>query len=391
MTLIDEAAIAERLLDHIAAGTTDLSDTAWREPVDNYRSPRRFEAELGVLRSRPVPLCPSAALPEPGSVLARDAAGTPLLAVRGRDGEVRAFRNACRHRGAQLGCEGAASTERVLVCPYHGWTYGLDGALRHMPHEHGWPHLAADPPGLVPVAAAEAHGLVFVDQGGTGAAALDRSWDDLAGLVTPGHRLVASADAVEAVNWKVLAEGFLEGLHIRFLHRTTFFPDQYDNVNVVESFGPHSRIAFPYRTLERLADVPRAEWSVDRRLTYVYHLFPNVMVATFPARTLLFVLDPLAVDSTRVATFVLAAPASGGGRAGESRGRTPEADDLVARGGAEDFTVARSVQRGLSAGANTHLEFGLFEGAIAHFHRTLSALIDTPVGVAGRAPRQEAS
>lgn len=386
MALIDDQAVAQRLLDHIAAGTTDLGDGAWREPVANYRSVSRFAAELRLLRSRPVPLCPSAALPEPGSTLPVEAAGTPLLAVRDRDGAVRVFRNACRHRGAQLGCEGegGATTQRSLVCPYHGWTYGLDGTLRHVPHRHGFPDVEPAERGLVAVAATERHGLVFVDQSQAGPLTLDASWDGVAGVLGPDARLVASAVADEPVNWKVLAETFLEGLHIRFLHRTTFFPVQYDNVNVVEAFGPHSRVAFPYRALERLADVPAAERTVAGRLTYVYHLFPHVMVATFPTRTIVVVLDPVTVDHTRVTTRVLAGEAGDGGPPARDRG----ADDFVARGAAEDFTVARSIQRSLASGANTHHEFGLFEGAIAHFHRTLSAAVDTPVEVATTANRE---
>ncbi|MDT9110839.1 Rieske 2Fe-2S domain-containing protein, partial [Escherichia coli] len=90
-----------RILDHIDNETTDLGETCWREPVANYRSPARLDLELErVFRRTPTPFCPSAALLEPGSYVARDAAGVPLLAVRGVDGNVRVFRNACRHRGA---------------------------------------------------------------------------------------------------------------------------------------------------------------------------------------------------------------------------------------------------------------------------------------------------
>src|SRR6185436_5007664 len=91
--LASDAAIVERIHAHIANGTTDLADGTWREPVANYRSSERLAAELDVLRSRAVAFCPSAALAEPGAYLSRDAMGTPLVAVRGDDGVVRAFRN----------------------------------------------------------------------------------------------------------------------------------------------------------------------------------------------------------------------------------------------------------------------------------------------------------
>jgi phenylpropionate dioxygenase-like ring-hydroxylating dioxygenase large terminal subunit len=137
--LADDATVVQRILDHIDKKTTDLGETVWREPVEHYRSAARFDAEREVLRRFPVGFCPSAALPAAGTYVAREAAGTPLLAVRGDDGRVRAFRNACRHRGTQL--VSGAGCEKAFVCRYHGWTYALDGRLRHVPDEHGFPGL----------------------------------------------------------------------------------------------------------------------------------------------------------------------------------------------------------------------------------------------------------
>src|SRR5260221_5266260 len=99
---LDDAALIRRVFDHIDNGTTDLADDTWREPVANYHSPERLQAELGVLRRYPTPFCPSTALPEAGSFIAREAAGTALVAVRGHDGVARVFRNSCRHRGTAV-------------------------------------------------------------------------------------------------------------------------------------------------------------------------------------------------------------------------------------------------------------------------------------------------
>jgi phenylpropionate dioxygenase-like ring-hydroxylating dioxygenase large terminal subunit len=367
MMLATDREIVERVLEHIANDTTDVSAGGWREPVADYLSPTRLEAERDrVLRRHPVPLCPSAALPDPGSFLARDAASTPLVAVRGGDGRVRAFRNVCRHRGAAVvtgtGCQ------KALICPYHGWTYRLDGRLRHVPDRYGFPDLDTERHGLVPVVAEERHGLVFVTQDGS--ARIDQAIDALAGVITPEHRFLAASEREEPTNWKILAETFLEGYHLRSLHRDTFYPVQFDNLNVVEAFGPNSRVTFPYRNITKLATVPLAERLADGRLTYVYHLFPNVMVATFPdSFTLMIVLEPAVADRTTVVTYAL----SSQDRA--ARPRSDDEPDLLLQGAAEDFAIARSIQHGLASGANTHLEFGRFEGAIAHFHRTLDAAL----------------
>ena len=137
---MDDRAVIERVLSHVRDGTTDEGDEVWREPVENYRSEERLRRELALLRRLPVPFCPSAALREPGAYVARQAAGVPILAVRGKDGKVRAFRNACRHRGLAEVASGMGCA-KAFVCPYHGWTYGLDGRLARVQHERGFPDL----------------------------------------------------------------------------------------------------------------------------------------------------------------------------------------------------------------------------------------------------------
>ena len=366
--LATEQVIVQKILDHIDRKTTDLADGIWREPVENYISQTRFDAEIAkVFRRVPTAFCPSAALPEVGSYLARDAALTPIVAVRGSDGVVRAFRNACRHRGVQV--VDGAGCKKALTCRYHGWTYGIDGALRGIPDEHGFPGLDKSTHGLKPVATVEQGGMVFVAQdAGTDAAALDL----IPPLFGSDLRLYATTQQEFDANWKIVAEGFLEGYHIRSTHTETFYPLQYDNLNVTESFGRNTRISFPYRRIEKLRTVPQAERRTAGMLTHVYHLFPNVMIATFPTNVIMTVLEPLSVSRTRFVTYTLSSMAGNDdGRAAIKQGR-----DFVTAGAAEDREMAMSAQRGLASGANESFVFGLFEGAIGHFHRNLHELIE---------------
>ena len=92
--LLSSYEVIDRIFMHIDNETTDLGEELWREPIENYRSAERFAAELELFKRLPLTFCPSAALPDRGSYIARHAAGTPLLVVRGDDGAVRAFRNA---------------------------------------------------------------------------------------------------------------------------------------------------------------------------------------------------------------------------------------------------------------------------------------------------------
>ncbi len=368
MPLADDATVVQRILDHIDRETTDLGETTWREPVEHYRSGPRLAAELRLLRRLPLPLCPSAALPEAGSFLARDAAGTPLLAVRGREGRVQVFRNACRHRGTQLAS--GSGCQKAFVCRYHGWTYGLDGRLLHVPHAQGFPDLDPGARGLVAVQSAEAHGVVFVAQ--EGPLLSDAELEALPPLIPARYRVVDVRDGEVPANWKILVEGFLEGYHIRTTHPGSFYPLQFDNLNVVEAFGSNNRIAFPYRAIHKLRTVPPAERSADGKLTYVYHLFPNVMVATFPGRIVMVALEPLATDRTRQISYQLSDREASDDEAQVALRR---GGDLVDAGAAEDREVACAIQRSLASGANEFFEFGLFEGAIGRFHRALHAAL----------------
>lgn len=379
--LSDDALVVQRILDHIDNQTTDLSDTTWREPLEHYRSAERFTAEIEfVLRRFPTPFCPSAALPQTGSYIARDAAGTPLLAVRGTDGQVRAFRNACRHRGTQLAT--GAGCEKAFVCRYHGWTYGLDGALRHVPHEYGFPGLDKRTRGLVPVETVERHGVVFVTQ--KAPHTTEQLCDTLPALISPKLQLLGTNDVEVAVNWKIAVEGFLEGYHIRSTHRDTFYPIQFDNLNVVETFGRNSRIAFPYQRINKLRALPPAQRSANGVLTYVYHIFPNVMLATFPYTIIMVVLEPVATDRTRFVTYTLTdrSHQEVDGEQAMKRSR-----DFLQAGTVEDTAVALAIQQGLASGANEFFEFGRFEGAIGHFHRALHAMIDEAAAPSGSESR----
>jgi phenylpropionate dioxygenase-like ring-hydroxylating dioxygenase large terminal subunit len=367
---MNDQAVAQRVLDHIANGTTDVGDVVWREPVANYLSAGRLQAEVArVLRRTPTPFCPSAALPEIGSYVAREVAGIPLVVVRGNDGQVRAFRNACRHRGMQVAS--GTGCARAFVCRYHGWTYNLDGRLRHIPHEAGFPGFDKEANPLVPVAATERLGLVFVTQDEP--ALGDDSLGGLERLIAPDQRLFATGERDFEVNWKIFLESFIEGYHIKSTHPESFLPYGFDNLNVIDLFGRNSRVTYPFRRIRKLAEVPPAERRVEGLLTYVYHLFPNVLVTVLSRHTNVVILEPLGVDRTRQFTYTLT---NGGGDDPEALAEARRDAEFVGNTGAlEDRAVVHAIQRGLASGANVAFTFGRYESAIAHFHRTLTAAL----------------
>jgi phenylpropionate dioxygenase-like ring-hydroxylating dioxygenase large terminal subunit len=372
--LLDDQQVIQRVFDHIDHKTTDVGTETWREPVANYRSEQRLRAELDLMRRLPIPFCPSAALPQAGSYVARSAAGTPLVVVRGDDGQVRAFRNACRHRGMRL-ADGSGCS-KAFVCGYHGWTYGLDGQLRQIPHSEGFPDVDKTQHGLVPVTADEKCGLVFVTQNPSRDA--QTALDGLPELIAPGQRIFYAHEYVSDVNWKLFMEGNLEGYHIKPTHKETFYPYGYDNLTLVETFGRNSRVTFPFRRIEKLRPLPSARRKIDGMVTYVYHLFPNVILAVLSNHTTMSVLEPLSTGQTRFATYRLTNKAEGTAEGGEQKA-TRDAGFVADTGGKEDAAVIRAIQAGIASGANEYFTYGHFEKAIVHFHKSLQATLGVPL------------
>jgi phenylpropionate dioxygenase-like ring-hydroxylating dioxygenase large terminal subunit len=343
----------------------DGSPASWREPIEHYRSPARLAAELQMMRRHPTPFCPSAALPEVGSYVAREAAGTPLIAVRGADGRVCVLRNVSRDRGAPA--TRSAGGPWAFACHSYGWAYGLDGRLRHAPDDGVAPCLDQASPGFAPVHAIEHGGLVFVTQDLPSLA--ESSVDELLAIISPRERFYSITEDDVAANWKILAEGFIAGYHIRTTRRETVWPSGppgVDNRTRVEASGEDRRVA-----LSCQASARRRVLEAERVLTYAYHLFPNVMVVMLPDLMAMIALEPVATDRTRVVTYALSAH-------GDRAASPPEvahAKAFLDAGVAEDRVIASAVQRRLANGGNTHVEFGRDEGALAQFHRRLHAML----------------
>jgi phenylpropionate dioxygenase-like ring-hydroxylating dioxygenase large terminal subunit len=327
-----------------------------------------------VLRKSLAAYCPSAALPEVGSFIARDAAGRPIVAVRGTDGVVRAFQNVCRHRGMRLAPD--QGRNNAFVCSYHGWTYDLQGCLRNVPHESGFPGLDKRQHGLAALSALERNGIVFIDQSG-----VDRPAEvsaailgELPALIDSSWKLHRIATRETAANWKIVLEGFLEGYHIRTTHGGSFYQYGYDNLNVIEHFGRHSRVTFPFRRIEKLASVPAQQRKVLGYATFVYHLFPNALLTVLSNHINLIVLEPLDAERTHIVTYTLVD--------GSDMAAALKDIEYTSAGGAEDTAVISAIQRGMTSTANQHFTFGRFESAIVHFHEMLDrALASATTGI----------
>ncbi|TNF87957.1 MAG: aromatic ring-hydroxylating dioxygenase subunit alpha [Gammaproteobacteria bacterium] len=369
--LLSDQEIIERVFDHIDHGSTDLGDEVWREPTVNYRSLERFEKELELYRRLPLPFAPSLALPNTGDYIARPVGGVPIIVVRHEDGGLRAFRNACRHRGVTL-ARGQGCT-RVFTCGYHGWAYGLDGALQHVPHESGFPDLNKAEYGLVPIdSVTEKGGLIFVS---IEPPVDDGALAELPDLIGSDQAIFQTTDRESDFNWKLNIEATLEGYHIKPTHRETFYPYGYDNMNVVETFGPNARVTFPFRRIEKLRDLPPPERDISGRVTYAYNIFPNATVAVLSNHTAVSFSEPISPTRTRYFSFRVGNKVAEHDEEAAARMRR-DADFVSDTGTKEDAEMVHRIQEGLASGANSHFLYGHYEKAIVNFHQNMTRLID---------------
>ncbi|MEZ5816157.1 MAG: SRPBCC family protein [Hyphomicrobiaceae bacterium] len=370
--------VIKRILDYIDSGTTAMADAPWQNDVVAYHSPEHLAAEMQVLfRQQPLLMGLSCDWPKPGDWRTDDLAGVPILIARGGDGVLRAFLNVCRHRGAKVadGC-GHGS---VFSCPYHAWTYGLDGRLRGIPDERAFEGVRAERSGLTALPIAERHGLVWVlpTPASDGATSLEIDhWlgglgPELASYGAGTYHLYDKRLTPETMNWKLLVDTFHESYHVGFLHKNSLTSILVANVSDFEAFGPNHRLVFPRRKIERLKSLPESEWDLMWNSATVYCLFPNTLFVAqgdhlevhrvFPAEGR----PDRAVMET---SFYIPNPVA---NADEERHWKANLDLLMNVVMGEDFPAGRSMQIGFGSGAQSHIVFGRNEPAMIHYHQAL--------------------
>lgn len=367
----EQVALIRRILVHMQAGTTDRGAGA-RSPVERYLSADRLASEQRMIRGLPVMICASSQVARPGDWFTHDLSGVPIVVARGQDGVLRAFLNACRHRGARVVGEACGAGRRNFICPYHSWTYDLDGSLRGVPHTEEFPDLDRDRHGLVALQAAEACGLVWVVP--TPGNAVDiGAWlgpmaDDLRSFGYDRYVAHDTRRFESRHDWKLVADANLEAYHFKYLHRQTIAPLFQDNRMVADAFGDHWRITLPKVSIGDLRALPEAEWNLADHCNIIYYFFPNVMFLYIGDHATVFGVWPRGVGASTIdaVTLIPEPPATAKARQYWDKNVKIFWDALL-----EDFALMDSMQSTFASGANTHLTFGRSEFCSAGFEEAV--------------------
>ena len=248
-------------------------------------------------------------LAKAGSQKAVQAASGSVLLIRGEDEVLRGFVNACRHRGHELLPCGALTAKRSVVCPYHAWTYKLDGSMRHAPHMDEVEGYNPDDYGLQSLPVREWHGWVFVAPSGEAEPFEDRigSLEPIVANYTPEKLEVAAThEYVIEANWKVIAENYQECYHCSMIHPELCAvspPESGENLDLPGDWvggGMDLREHAETMSLDGKSHGENIEGltQVELRTVMYVVVFPNLLISLHPDYVMTHRLTPLAPNKT---------------------------------------------------------------------------------------------
>lgn len=377
--------VASRLLSNVERDSGQLTDDVMRLPVERYLSPVQWQREIDEIYLKvPLLACLSVDIPSAGDYSAWEIVGRKILTIRGDDGVARSFLNVCRHRGANLVCDGFGHGRRI-TCPYHSWSYDAQGALVGVTGRELFGPI--DVTGLIELPTAERSGVVFsvltpglpfdIDEWlGDMSSALEHVQLDKL------HRYEVTT-SLESGNWKVTADGYLDGYHLGYLHRNTIGVRSITNRNTYDVYGPHVRIGFANKPILQMKDLPLDQWNLPEAMSLVHFLFPNISISGQPGRrTMISRMSPgPTVDRCTVVAYQYSRTPI---ETDEHRAEMESARQVYADvTGDEDFVTVLGITDSMPSIANECLMFGRNECGNQNLHSWIERLTTatTPVTV----------
>jgi choline monooxygenase len=348
---------------------------AWLPPSSWYTAPEIYRLEQHtVFKNNWLIAARRDQLGAPGQYVSGNIAGEPYVIVRLASAELKAFYNVCRHHAAEV-APGNGCVEK-FQCPYHGWTYALDGGLLSAPGLGAVKDFDREHFGLVPMHVREWGGLVFLCRGenptdlNDDLSQLKRALDE-----TKFENLTFVERRIYQLNcnWKVFIDNYLDGgYHVQHLHKglagqldlTTYTTDLFDRFSIQATAGKSSETSKV--TPPDVAGEDFKERLGDRAL-YAW-LYPNLMINRYGSIMDTNWVLPLAHDRTLV-IIDFYFENTDGAQAQEFITKSIAASDVVQN---EDVDISESVQRGLWSSSYDKGRYGKLELGEHHFHSLLA-------------------
>jgi phenylpropionate dioxygenase-like ring-hydroxylating dioxygenase large terminal subunit len=359
----EETGIIKSILQHCEDGSTDMQPELMRNPVTTYTDPATLSQEVDTLfRKFPIILGHAQQLPEAGSYFTNDDIGVPILVTRNNDGVVKAFMNVCRHRGARL-TETECGKSKTFSCPYHKWTYDLNGNLRGLPQAAGFGDIDKKALGLVELPAFERFGLIWV-RPSVSEAPLDlEAWiapleEQFTSLGMENHTVFREWSLDRKMNWHLALEGFQESYHFCGAHQHTACAAYLDNQSVWLDKYPHVRHSVPLPTVVELNDKAPEDWDHRPYFMTQNYVFPCNYVQVMTDHIYIHTIIPTGIDTCFFICMMLIPEAPKTENAAQYWEKNYQVIRTVFN---EDFEIGENIQKGLKTGANKEFLFGRYE------------------------------
>lgn len=377
MLQAEQIALGRTLLDYIDTRSTAMAADLYRQPVHEYFSDAVAKLERDRL-FRALPMCVglSGLLPDRGSYQTHDVSGLPILLTRNDHGRVQAYLNTCRHRGARVA--EACGKARALVCPYHAWSYDLDGRLKARPADSAFDGAPLETLGLTRLATEERDGLIWVMPRPDTALDLDTHLGalnaELANFGMAGFHHYETRTLTRRMNWKLLVDTFLESYHFCVLHKDSICSIFHDNLGAFDHWGSHFRLVSPRRSIEQIRGEDTLHWNLLPHIVSIYVLFPNTVLVWQLDHIELWQVHPGRSPDESVTLLSLYTPQAA--LTDSARRHWDKNMDLVVHVvEKEDFPLGEGIQHGFHSPAQDHILFGRNEPGLIHFHRSVSAAL----------------
>ncbi|MFK7732295.1 MAG: aromatic ring-hydroxylating dioxygenase subunit alpha [Pseudomonadales bacterium] len=385
----DLTALCRRLLDRVLSDTTDESDAPYFEPSQSFTDAAHHRAEREqFFLNTPQVVGFAGEVARANSYKAVTVLDKPILICRNANGELRAFINACQHRGAQI-AEGVGCG-KSLSCPFHGWTYDLDGKLKGRRKEAAF---AGDSNNTKYT---ELTALPVSDSGGMLTVGLTPTMNQqtVDAFLTDIERPLQNFDfnSMQSVdtrrfdvnaNWKLVVGLSNEGYHFENLHRNSLAP-MMSSHGVVDYYGRHTRWAFALKSIRDLENTPEHDWPEDFPGAINHTLFPGTVIVAVPGAAQMIRAEPGRLPGTSTVYYSGVFSGSEDPAVNEQlRQSVTESFDFGEQIFVdEDLNAAAQCQLGIAAGGLSGITVGRNEPLIAYWHQLWNDKLDQhPSGV----------